>query len=161
MKRQLLCILILSTPVLAKPAMKKDATPIEKAFYERGQRHMNKLIELCKQKKHYEAAFEDAMVDKTMKQTYENLSAPRGSARHKIAFNNYRCHLCGMKNAIDRYKPQRRRTQDAFIIYNKKQIMFALEASDWDTILENNRQATARFMKRMQELRWEVLAELV
>ncbi len=157
---QLTLLALAGNTLLATPAKKKNATEEEKVFFARGKKHMTKLVELCKKKEFDGLAYDGTMVDQTMNKTFEALEAPRTSARHKNAFNNYQSYLCGMRSAIKTYRPQRRNPQDACMRYNRKTIDFALKAPNWDTVVENNRNETVRFMKRMQEVRWEVLAEL-
>ncbi len=139
---------------------KNTATPEEKLFYDKGKAHMKKLVALCKQKKFDGTAYDAAMIDPAMKNTFDALEANKKSLTHQNAFNNYQSYLCGMRSELATYRPQGRNPQDSVIKYNKKSVTFALKAPDWETIKENNRREGERFMKRMQEVRWEILAEL-
>ena len=139
---------------------KNTATPEEKEFYDKGKAHMKKLVALCKKKKFDGTAYDAAMTDPAMKKTFEALEANKNSPTHQNAFNNYQSYLCGMRSALSTYSPQGRNPQDAVVRYNKKNITFALKAPDWEAIKENTRKESERFMKRMQEVRWEILAEL-
>ncbi len=160
MKLILSLLLVIPGIGFATPTKKQSATDEEKAFFNRGHNHMKKLVSLCQQKEFNSAAYDAAMIDPSMAATYKALEAPRGSDAHKNAFAQYKAYLCGMRSALNSYKPQRRNPQDAVVKYNKKNIMAALNAPDWETILENNRRESARFMSRMQEVRWEVLAQV-
>ncbi len=153
--------LVLLTPQLfATPIKKNTASPEEKAFYAKGQAHMKKLVALCKEKKFDGDVYDATIIDKSINQTFEALEADKNSLIHQNAFNNYQSYLCGMRSELATYKPQGRNPQDAVVRYNKKTLTFALKAPNWETIQDNNRRESELFMRRMKEVRWEVLADL-
>lgn len=160
MNIRLLSLLLLTPSLTAIRTKKNIAMPEEKAFYKKGQTHMKKLVTLCKKKKFDGNAYDAAMQDKSMSKTFEALEANKHSPTHQNALKNYKSYLRGMKSELATYRPTRRNPQDAVIRYNKKNVSSALKATNWETILENNRQESKRFMKRMQDVRWEILAQL-